>query len=129
MKRLASRKHGDDTDASKIKEAGGLIDFDLPPPDAGRETGMLSPRIDWYVFDEPAASQQADLPKSGRSPSGPIQFEQRMGQVIKEARLNGLRPMKVARLLSLIGYPVGPPSLGRREAANPDGVQPAAGPR
>ncbi len=35
-----------------IQEAGGIVDFDLPPPDLGKETGTLSPRIDWYVIDD-----------------------------------------------------------------------------
>jgi hypothetical protein len=99
-----------------IKEAGGLIDFDLPPPGVGKETGMLSPRMDWYVFDVPAPSPQADLPKSGLSPSPPAAFEQRKSQVIKEARLNGIRPMPLARLLTLLGYDgIGPRSLGRTD--------------
>ncbi len=35
-----------------IQEAGGVVDFDLPPADLGKETGTLSPRIDWYVIDD-----------------------------------------------------------------------------
>ncbi len=122
----------DDRDELKrlIKEAGGRVDFDLPPPDVGTETGIISPRIDWYVFDEPVLpSPQADLSKSGRSPSPPSQFEKRVREVIFEARLNGIRPTRVARLLNLLGYGIGQHSPGRPEAANPGGVQPAARPR
>jgi hypothetical protein len=122
----------DDRDELKrlIKEAGGLVDFDLPRPDVGTETGIISPRIDWYVFDAPVLpSPQADLSKSGRSPSPPSQFEKRVREVTFEARLNGIRPMPVARLLTLLGYDIGQPSLGRPKAANPGGVQPPAGPR
>ena len=35
-----------------IQEAGGVVDFDLPPVDLGKETGALAPRIDWYVIDD-----------------------------------------------------------------------------
>ena len=35
-----------------IQEAGGTVDFDLPPQDLGKESGTLSPRIDWYVTDD-----------------------------------------------------------------------------
>jgi hypothetical protein len=122
----------DDRDELKrlIKEAGGLVDFDLPPPDVGRETGMLSPRIDWYVFDEPVLpSEQADLSKSGRSPSPSPQFEKHMREVIKEARLNGIRPIRLERLLDLLGYGIGQPSLGRPKAASPGDVEKAASPR
>ena len=35
-----------------IQEAGGIVDFDLPPPYIGKETGKLTPRIDWFVIDE-----------------------------------------------------------------------------
>jgi hypothetical protein len=39
-----------------------------------------------------------------------------MGEVIKEARLNGIRPMKVGRLLALLGYGMSQPVLSRPEA-------------
>ncbi len=35
-----------------IHEAGGVVDFDLPPLEIGNETGKITPRIDWYVVDE-----------------------------------------------------------------------------
>src|SRR5262249_5349273 len=34
-----------------IQEAGGAVDFDLPPPEVGKETGRITPRIDWIVID------------------------------------------------------------------------------
>jgi hypothetical protein len=116
----------DDRDELKrlIAEAGGRVAFDLPPPDVGRESGIISPRIDWYAFDGLPTSRRADSPKSERSPSRPSQFERRVDQVIKEARLNGIRPIPVARLLPLLGYGIRPSTLGRPETAKPDGVRP-----
>ena len=35
-----------------IQDAGGVVDFDLPPLEIGKETGKITPRIDWYVIDE-----------------------------------------------------------------------------
>ena len=48
-----NRDSKDDRDELKrmIQEAGGLVEFDLPPSDVGQETGEMSPRIDWYVID------------------------------------------------------------------------------
>ena len=49
-----NRDSRDDREELKrmIQEAGGVVDFDLPPTDLGKETGTLSPRIDWYVIDD-----------------------------------------------------------------------------
>ena len=30
-----------------IEEAGGIVEFDFPPPDVGQQSGTLSNRIDW----------------------------------------------------------------------------------
>jgi len=48
-----NRDGKDDRDELKgwIQEAGGVIDFDLPPPDVGNQTGTLAPAIDWYLVD------------------------------------------------------------------------------
>ena len=79
-----------------IEEAGGVIDFDLPPPDAGKEIGMLSPRIDWYV---------TDFRGPLREPTAPLApLPNRMRTVLKEARLDGIRPMTIERLLADLGY-------------------------
>ena len=43
---------------------------------------------------------------------------QRMGEVIKEARLDGIRPMPIERLLNFLGYDINTPVLGRSEAVN-----------
>ncbi len=51
-----------------IQEAGGTVDFDLPPADLGKETGTLSPRIDWYVIDDRHAAPRY-LHDEERSPS------------------------------------------------------------
>jgi len=36
-----------------IEAAGGIVDYDLPPPDAGKERGKISGYDSWYVIDDP----------------------------------------------------------------------------
>jgi hypothetical protein len=96
-----NRDGKDDRDELKrmIQEAGGSIDFDLPPPDVGQEAGTLMPVIDWYVTDDRTRPE--------------AQFAKRMGQVIKEARFDGIRPMPIGRLLASLGYDMRKPVSGR----------------
>ena len=100
-----NRDGEDDRDELKsmIAEAGGVIEFDLPPPNVGKETGKIGPRIDWYVVD-------------GRNLSQPKAFSQRVGAVMKEARLVGIRPISVDRLLAFLGYGMGKAAVGERPA-------------
>ena len=49
-----------------IEEAGGVIDFDLPPPDVGKELGTLSPRINWYVTDDRLPIREVTVPNTPR---------------------------------------------------------------
>lgn len=88
----ANRDNRDDRDDLKrsIRAAGGIVDFDLPPPELGEESGTLSPMIDWYVVDNRAPRQA--LPA------------RHMSDTVKEARLDGIRPMPLERLLEFLGY-------------------------
>ncbi len=103
-----------------IQEAGGVVDFDLPPPDVGKETGKLSPRIDWYVTDERMPLREVYAGKGGREVcSKQTALAKRMGEVIKEARLDGIRPMPIERLLAFLGYDMNKPVLGRPKPSTP----------
>jgi hypothetical protein len=101
----ANRDGNDDHDELKrvIEEMGGVIDFDLPSPEVGKEIGVLTPRIDWYITDS-----RTPLP------AGPL--PQRISAVIKEARLDGIRPMPIERLLAFLGHGMGRPVAGRPDA-------------
>jgi hypothetical protein len=101
-----------------IEEAGGVIDFDLPPPDEGKETGSLSPRIDWYVTDERPPLREVFDKKSERRLSNENALAKRQGEVIKECRLNGIRPMPIQRLLAFLGYDMNQPVTGTAEAVD-----------
>ena len=100
-----NRDGNDDRDELKrvIEEAGGVIEFELPPPDVGKEIGVLTPRIDWYVTDD-----------GTQLPAGPL--AQRISTVIKEARLDGIRPMPIKRLLAFLGH-----GMGGAVVRHPDG--------
>jgi hypothetical protein len=93
----------DDRDVLKqiIQEGGGSVDFDHPPPDVGAETGTLSPGIAWYVIDDRPSLPQFHSLKFEPIESGQSQFQKRRGELIRQARLNGIRPMPIERLLSL----------------------------
>ncbi len=112
-----------------IEEAGGVVDYDLPPSDIGRETGTLSPRIDWYVIDEreplrPIFEKESDLSLSRAS-----KLAARRGEMIKEARLDGIRPLLIERLLAYLGYDMNTPVSGRAEAVSTDALRKLTQPR
>ncbi len=93
-----NRDGTDDRDELKrmIQEAGGSIDFDLPPPEVGKESGELGASTDWYVIDARLPLRRR-LQRSGRS------RYPRVGEVAKTARLLGVRPMPIERLLAYFG--------------------------
>jgi hypothetical protein len=71
-----------------ILRNGGTVDFDLPV--AGPASGAMGPRTTWYVLDE------HQVPGSRL----PAPF---LARVIKQARLDGIRPMPLGRLLNRLG--------------------------
>jgi hypothetical protein len=102
-----------------IQEGGGIVDFDLPPPYVGKETGKLSPRIDWFVIDERTPLRDVYTRSHGEAiMKDDAMLAQRMGEVVKEARADGIRPMPIERLLSFLGYDINTPVVGRSESVN-----------
>lgn len=112
-----------------IQEAGGIVDYDLPPPDIGKESGKLTARIAWYVIDERMPFREVYGPKSDTTLGQQADFQKRFGEVIKEARLNGIRPLPIERLLSYLGYEMGSPIIGRAEAVNTRALKELTRPR
>jgi peptidoglycan hydrolase CwlO-like protein len=106
-----------------IQEAGGVVDFDLPPLEVGKETGKLSPRIDWYVTDDRMPYHEVFQQRNAPILKNESQLKERMGQVIKEARLDGIRPMPIGRLLSFLGYDINTPVVGRAESVNTSAIR------
>ena len=52
-----------------------------------------------------------------------------MGAVKKEARLNGIRPMTIERLLAFLGYDMNTPVLGRVEGIDTNAMRRLTAPR
>jgi hypothetical protein len=101
-----------------IEEAGGVVDYDLPPPEYGKESGKLTARIAWYVIDDRMPLREVYQQRSDVTLAQQSEFQKRYGQAIKDARLEGIRPMPIGRLLAYLGYEMGTPIVGRAEAVN-----------
>lgn len=98
-----------------IQGAGGIVDYDLPPTDVGKETGKLTGRDAYYVTDDRETyrdmiiGEQINTPISG-------EFLQKRSAAVKEASSLGIRPIPVERLLTYLGYDYAAPTRGRAEA-------------
>ena len=111
-----NRDNQDDRQALNqiIEEAGGIVEFDFPPPDVGQQSGTLSDRIDWYVIDSRVPLREARSPNSETVVAGRPDFQKRMSELLKEARLYGIRPMPIERLLSFLGNGTGSQAVSKR---------------
>jgi hypothetical protein len=122
----------DDRDDLKrmIVAAGGIIDYDLPPPSVGQETGKITPRTTWYVLDDrepihPAFARRANA----SSPLDDPTFLNRRTEAERVARADGVRPMSIQRILAYLGYTYGQKLPGRTEMINREGVERIVNPR
>ena len=105
-----------------IEDAGGIVDYDLPPPEVGtKETGKLTARISWYVTDDRPPLRDSFQSRSDASVAAQSRFLERSGQVIKEAHLEGIRPMPVGRF-----WPTWATRWARRSSAGPKPSTPRA---
>lgn len=98
-----------------IEAAGGIVDYDLPPPDAGKERGKLTGKDAWYISDDRPPIISGLNVKGDNSPEA-TEFLKKRTEAEREARLVGVRPMPVQRLLSYLGYDYSEPLRGRVEA-------------
>ncbi|MFO0907732.1 MAG: hypothetical protein U0794_05120 [Isosphaeraceae bacterium] len=101
-----------------IEQAGGIVDYDLPPPDAGKETGKLTGRDSWYVIDERMPFVTGGGEKTNVTANENADFLKKQTDAVREARLNGVRPMPIERLLPYLGYDYHAPIQGRAEAVD-----------
>ena len=91
---------------------------------SARKPASLSPRIDWYVIDDRTPirdtfTHQSDVERRRSRPK----LDKRVGEVIKEARLNGIRPMTIEQLLAYLGYDMNAAIVGRAEAVDPNAMR------
>jgi hypothetical protein len=119
-----------------IEQSGGYVEYDLPPPGVdrtpgrlavertfaklnevvppvtGRSSGHISPLTKAYIYDDlnslrdPAISQKVEQ----LTPEGQ-QFSKEYSDATREARANGVQPMRLARLLTELGYSPPPGGL------------------
>jgi len=101
-----------------IENAGGAVEYDLPPPMSGRESGKLTPRISWYVVDDRAPLRDYYTKESDSTLTQQANYEKHRGEMLREARQNGSRPIDIGRLLSYLGYDMNAPIVGRAEGVN-----------
>lgn len=131
-----NRDGTDDRDTMRrmIEAAGGIVEYDLPPPRDGVERGKISPRLDWYVIEtnpSPYGTRQArnqDVGPAGDSTQNKDDattiaadeqdqaYLKRKSDAIKECVDDGIRPMPVTRLVSYLGYHPGQVLPGQPEA-------------
>ena len=82
-----------------IENAGGVVDFDVPPPEAGNPTGRISERINWYICDDRTCCRDPNFDwtildqESIRRLQLREAFDKRTRQYIKALRLAGARPI------------------------------------
>ncbi len=112
-----------------IEDAGGVVDYDLPPPWLGKETGKLSPQIDWYVTDDRMPFRDVYNPSSEPMLKLESELKERMGKVIQEARLVGIRPIPIGKLLNYLGYDINTPIFGKTEAVNDAAIKRLVSPK
>lgn len=101
-----------------IQQAGGTIDYDLPPPEVGQESGEISGLTTFYVLDnrEPL---RPPTNRSGDFPSTETQdWLAKKSAALEKAQENGVRPINIGRLLAYLGYSYGQAVTGRAEAIN-----------
>jgi hypothetical protein len=111
-----NRDNPDDRQELKqiIEEADGIVEFDFPPPDVGQQSGTLSNRIDWYVIDSRVPLREVRSSNSERVVAGRPDFQKRMSELLKEARLDGIRPMPIERLFSFLDNCTGSQAVSKR---------------
>jgi hypothetical protein len=111
-----------------IEASGGIVDYDLPPPHVGKESGKLTGKDAWYVIDE-RKSLRETFANVKISLADTENFEKKLSDVMKEAKLNGVRPMPIERLLPYLGYNFGAPIQGRVERIDPKQMRRVQNPR
>ena len=129
-----------------IEASGGVVEYDLPPPNAdrgpgqaavarafarlgepqppgaGRASGKISGLSVGYVTDT-RPSLVLYQPKAPDATKDDTAFLQEESQATKEARDNSVPPLPLEKLLSMLGYDYSAPIEGRREAFNKGAVK------
>jgi hypothetical protein len=111
-----------------IQAAGGVIDYDLPPPGVGKERGQITGLTSWYVVDEREPIRAPLGRTSDRYTDDKAYLEQK-GEALRQAHANGVRPINIDRLLAMLGYSYGMAVPGRVEAIDTEASKALTNPK
>jgi hypothetical protein len=107
-----------------IQAAGGIIEYDLPPPNVGRETGDLTGRCEWYILDDRDPIRNPGNRRAIEEiTKEDTEFNTKRTEAMRKARLLGVRPQPIERLLASLGYSYGMAIPGRTEAINQRAIE------
>ncbi len=122
-----------------IEAAGGIVEYDLPPPGKGKPSGKMTPAAAWYVIDErPPFYPPFMTRKTAENDSESAEnreFNKKSAEIVQQARQLGIRPLRLERLMSYLGYKSDSQTPGRLETINrklrdsilhPEGLSPEA---
>lgn len=112
-----------------IRLAGGSVVYDLPPTSVGSETGKLTPAIAWYVVDDRLPYHPPNVKEGKMIGLEDEGFLKKRAAAIAQARLDGIRPKPVERLLNELGYVYGAQVPGQVEAADRKAIQSLLNPK
>ncbi len=136
-----------------IEGAGGVIEYDLPPPNVdrgpgiaavargyarlgqpvppsvGRAAGKISGLSFAYVIDRRTSTVLYQAKKGIDAAKDDTDFLQSESQATKEARDNAVRPLPLEKLLNMLGYDYSMPIEGRREAFDRPAVKQLLAPK
>jgi hypothetical protein len=129
-----------------IEAAGGVIEFDLPPPGVDRAPGIAAVARAFTRMGEPvppAAGRAAgkisgltyayitdtrptliiNAKKDSSTANDDVGFVQEESLASQEARNLNVRPLPLEKLLNMLGYQYSAPIEGRREAFDRPGIK------
>jgi len=114
-----------------IRASGGAVDYDLPPPGAGKETGELTGQITWYVIDErePFRSTRNSAVAPADVTAEEARFNDKKTAALQKAQVLGISPITIQRLLPTLGYSPGMTSSGGPQALDRKASEALTSPR
>ena len=135
-----------------IEASGGVIEYDLPPPDVDRTpgqaavarafarlgepmpavTGRASGKISGLSFAYVIDRRQSTVLFAARGPEPTKEdtaFLEEESKAIREATDHAVRPLPLEKLLNMLGYDYSMPIEGRREAVDRSSINELLKPR
>ncbi len=102
-----------------IRDAGGEVVFDLPPPNIGKQSGEMAGNIAWYVEDKRKPFRPL---REQETPSVQLEalntYNENYNAAIDQAESLGVRPLALEKLAKYLGYTYGTPYTVQVEQYN-----------